>query len=562
MNVGKVGMLDQLLKEIQEGYSEITSDQLKSIIGSLQDMKRQVVKKEEQRNREIKEYKAKKRAEAHVKEVTNMDLPLDWENVFNSDVRTQGIHVDSISDGLILSLSNLGRVDIEYISCITGEDYKTIICELKGSIYQNPNTWGECFFKGWETAEEYLSGNLMKKWKEAKEANESYNGYFEDNVKAIENVIPEPVVTSDIYVTLGSPWIPTDVIDEFIEHLFGRTPGYYTYNKGDIWYSVKHWPESGKWEIPWKSRYRDIMEANYVYVRLLLFNPIDLRGIPTANAEKTLAIWLKPKIFQMDEREDVVNILFLDEISAAPQSVQAAVYQITLDRVVGEHKLPENCIVIAAGNRMTDKSVTFKMPKALANRLLHIQVEGNFNEWKKWAISSGINEKVLGFLSFRQSYLMGFDSSSDDLAFATPRSWEMVSNLLNHVSDNIEEMYSLISGLVGIGVAIEFRTWARVYKQLPNMESIFEGAMPNLPTNTDTMYALIASMTAYAREHKDEMARITNSIRYAERMPPDFSTVLMKDYMYLEKGYKEKLMNIPEFYKWLQSKGRLLNGSV
>ena len=110
-------------------------------------------------------------------------------------------------------------------------------------------------------------------------------------------------------------------------------------------------------------------------VRLLLLNPIDLRGIPTSNADKTLAVWLKPQIFQMDDSDEVVNILFLDEISAAPQSVQAAAYQITLDRVVGEHKLPENCIVIAAGNRTTDKSVAFKMPKALANRLLHIDVE-------------------------------------------------------------------------------------------------------------------------------------------------------------------------------------------
>ena len=122
-------------------------------------------------------------------------------------------------------------------------------------------------------------------------------------------------------------------------------------------------------------------------VRLLLFNPIDLRGIPTSNADKTLAIWLKPQIFQMDDSDDVVNILFLDEISAAPQSVQAAAYQITLDRVVGEHKLPDNCIVIAAGNRVTDNSVAFKMPKALANRLLHIEVEGNFSSWKRWAIS-------------------------------------------------------------------------------------------------------------------------------------------------------------------------------
>ncbi len=90
-------------------------------------------------------------------------------------------------------------------------------------------------------------------------------------------------------------------------------------------------------------------------VRLLLFNPIDLRGIPTANADKTLAVWLRPQIFEMSDAPDVVNILFLDEISAAPQSVQAAAYQITLDRRIGEHALPENCIVIAAGNRVTDK---------------------------------------------------------------------------------------------------------------------------------------------------------------------------------------------------------------
>ena len=50
-------------------------------------------------------------------------------------------------------------------------------------------------------------------------------------------------------------------------------------------------------------------------VRLLLFNPIDLRGIPTANVEKTLAVWLKPKIFDMDTSSNVINILFLDEIT-------------------------------------------------------------------------------------------------------------------------------------------------------------------------------------------------------------------------------------------------------
>lgn len=297
-------------------------------------------------------------------------------------------------------------------------------------------------------------------------------------------------------------------------------------------------------------------------VRLLLFNPVDLRGIPTANADKTLAVWLKPKIFQMDESSDVVNLLFLDELSAAPQSVQAAAYQITLDRTVGEHKLPENCIVIAAGNRTTDKSVAYKMPKALANRLLHIEVSDSFASWKSWAIENGVHEKVIGFLSFRQGHLMKFDPSSEELAFATPRSWEMVSNLLNHVSGDVEEMFPLISGIVGSGMAIEFRTWAAVWQELPKIEDIFDGKSPKLPKGTDALYALTAAMTAYAAAHKEELQRIANSIAYADKMPPDFSTLLMKDYMCIEKGYREKLLRIPAFSYWLRTKGKLLNGSV
>lgn len=297
-------------------------------------------------------------------------------------------------------------------------------------------------------------------------------------------------------------------------------------------------------------------------VRLLLFNPIDLRGIPTANEDKTLAVWLKPQIFQMDDSENVVNILFLDEISAAPQSVQAAAYQITLDRTVGEHRLPDNCIVIAAGNRTTDRSVAFKMPKALANRLLHIEVEGSFKSWKEWAIRNGIHPKVLGFLSFRQNYLMKFDSGSEELAFATPRSWEMVSNILRYVSEDVDAMFSLIAGTVGSGVAVEFRTWAQVYAELPDIEDIFRGNNPRLPQNTDALYALTAAMTAYARDHKDDLRQITNSIVYADRMPPDFSALLMKDYMYIEAGYREKLLKIPAFSRWLSTKGRLINGTV
>ena len=295
-------------------------------------------------------------------------------------------------------------------------------------------------------------------------------------------------------------------------------------------------------------------------VRLLLFNPIDLRGIPTANEDKTLAVWLKPKIFQMDPSPNVVNLLFLDELSAAPQSVQAAAYQITLDRVVGEHKLPENCIVLAAGNRVTDRSVAFKMPKALANRLLHIEVEPDMAAWRKWAVGKNIHPKVVGFLSFRPNHFMTFDPTKEDLAFATPRSWEMVSNYLTAVNADAQAIYPLIAGLVGSGTAVEFCTWCRIWNRLPRIEDIFDGRGGPAPQGTDVLYALVAAMTDYAARHRTDMTRITNSIVYASKLPPDFSAVLLQNYIYLEPGYKEKLMRIPAFTKWLHEKGRYLNG--
>lgn len=86
--------------------------------------------------------------------------------------------------------------------------------------------------------------------------------------------------------------------------------------------------------------------------------------------------------------------------------------------------------------------------------------------------------------------------------------------------------------------------------------------MPSMPKNTDAMYALTASMSCYARTHKNELSRIANSIRYADKMPPDFSAVLLKDYMHIEKDFKQTLLTIPEFSKWLQTKGGLMNGSV
>lgn len=294
-------------------------------------------------------------------------------------------------------------------------------------------------------------------------------------------------------------------------------------------------------------------------VRLLLFSPIDLRGIPVPNEDKTLAVWLKPQIFDMDPSDDVVNIVLLDELTAAPSSVQAAAYQITLDRACGEHKLPDNCIVIAAGNRVSDRSTAYRMPKALANRLLHIDIRADFASWRQWAVRTGVNDKVVAYLAFRPDRLCTFDAAAGDLAFATPRGWEMAATVIDGLGGNVEAAYPLVSGIIGAGAASELRTWTRVYADLPNLDDIFSGKPAKVPRGADALYALVSAMTARARTVKDDLGAIERSIRYATKLPADFSVLLMKDYLNLAPGYRNKLMQVPAFVRWVNDKGAVLD---
>ena len=136
----------------------------------LQEKEAELLKKkleEDEKRRIAAEKRAAARAAAkhkkHVEEVTAMDLPIDFENSFKEDYRAN-IHCDNVNDALLYSIDSLGMVDIEFISSITGEEMKDVIEKLKGYIFQNPLHWNECFYKGWETADEYLSGNLLHKY--------------------------------------------------------------------------------------------------------------------------------------------------------------------------------------------------------------------------------------------------------------------------------------------------------------------------------------------------------------------------------------------------------------
>lgn len=293
-------------------------------------------------------------------------------------------------------------------------------------------------------------------------------------------------------------------------------------------------------------------------VRLLLFSPVDLRGVPVADNEKRFTNWLMPKIFDMDKSEDCINILFLDELSAAPQSVQAAAYQICLDRRIGEFQLPENCIVIAAGNRTTDQSVSYKMPKALCNRLMHFNIKSDYEAWREWAIEHGVSDKVIAYLGFDNSRLC-VEPESSDLAYSSPRSWAFVSTLLNCTGNDPSAIHEMIAACVGNDNAVEFEAFCRGYANMPCVADIMAGRCVDLPKTHDVMYAMVSSLVAAIRDRGDELTleKLDNICTYVLRFPKDFCMSFMRDINCLP-DMNLKLMKCQGFQKWLLKNKRFV----
>lgn len=110
----------------------------------------------------------------------------------------------------------------------------------------------------------------------------------------------------------------------------------------------------------------DGLDAKMIDVRLSLWEPTDIKGIPYFDSNIGKMVWGEPSELPdqalADQYENIV--LFLDEMNSAAPSVQAAAYQLILNRKVGEYTLPDNVMIVAAGNREADKGVTSRMPSS------------------------------------------------------------------------------------------------------------------------------------------------------------------------------------------------------
>lgn len=260
-------------------------------------------------------------------------------------------------------------------------------------------------------------------------------------------------------------------------------------------------------------------------LRLSLLDPTDLRGIPFFDAANQTAIWAPASFLPDGSIKE--GILFLDELNTAAPMVQASAYQLILDRKIGEYKLPDGWAIVAAGNRESDKGVVFRMAAPLANRFIHLDMEVNVDDWRNWAISSNIDLSIISFISYRPDALFTFNTHSDSKAFATPRTWAYVNEILLSIPED-DLLMPLISGAIGEELAASFLGFKSVVKDLPEMNAIFEGTTTETPTDTSALHILCTALTLKVND-ETRTKELDNLVTYSLNLPGEFAVMIIQD---------------------------------
>ena len=275
-------------------------------------------------------------------------------------------------------------------------------------------------------------------------------------------------------------------------------------------------PGVGKSEI-----FRQIAAGNnkdLIDLRLSLLDSVDLRGIPAII--EGLTRWMRPSFLPTDGE----GILFLDEMNLASQSVLSAAYQLILDRKLGDYTLPENWYIAAAGNRETDGMNISHMPKALASRFRHLELEPDIESWVTWGIENGISVETLAFVRFRPDLLNRFNPKDKERAFPNPRSWEYTDRLCQRTVP-AQLLHEMLAGTIGESAAAEYMGFRKIFRSLPDRDAVIADPMnAEVPTDPAVLFALSGSIAHVA--NNNNMDRIC---QYADRLPPEFSVLMIRD---------------------------------
>jgi hypothetical protein len=191
--------------------------------------------------------------------------------------------------------------------------------------------------------------------------------------------------------------------------------------------------------------------------------------------------------------------LFLDELNACSHEVQKSFYSLIHERRIGEYVLPENSVVIGAGNRSQDSAIVKPMSSALLNRLVHVHLNVSHRDWLEWAYDNDIHQHVITYIQNRPDHLWSHPPKHEE-PFSTPRTWHMLSDALHQFGDDIpeKELGVLAYGCVSPHHATQFKAFVKQTKSPYTLNAIIKGDLkwPTAPEDRDVLYFLVQSFRA------------------------------------------------------------------
>jgi hypothetical protein len=242
----------------------------------------------------------------------------------------------------------------------------------------------------------------------------------------------------------------------------------------------------------------DILDAIHVDVRLSLYDPVDVKGLPYIQQQvqgqlEQQVRWAMPDFIARTKTGRKV-ILNYEEINCASASTMNTALQLILDKRAGEHILGGNVSQVACVNRAEHRAHVNPMSAPLINRFMVLSVEPNLDEWMRWAMTHDIHEAVIGYLNYRAEALYQEPKNvADEFSnFPSPRSWERVSKLVHKgIGDFI-----YFKGCIGEGAAVEFSAYLRDRNDMPNIDDLLAGEIVWNPAKDKTKLSVVYAVVS------------------------------------------------------------------
>ena len=257
-------------------------------------------------------------------------------------------------------------------------------------------------------------------------------------------------------------------------------------------------------------------------LRLAQMEPTDLRGIPFTKPGltkgETRTGWARPDFLP----QKGAGILFLDELTSAPSSVQAAGYQLCL--TPEDFGIPPEWMVVAAGNNKSDRGVTFNLAAPLQNRMCDITVTSSLDDFTEYAIGK-VRPEVLSFLRDRPDYLHKFEPEKNGgviAPFPSPRSWFAASATLDldlPQADRVE----VLAGDIGKEAAPAFEAHTRLYETMPRLDDILAGKDVEMPKDLSVRYCVAMGLAS-----RLDVKNFDHAYKFIKQMPGEVQALTVK----------------------------------